>query len=96
MTRNLELARQTLESWTQKYPGDLVPHGFLAAFTSRGRVITQSGVEEGLKAIELDPNYSIGYENVAFAYIYFEPPGRKPRHCFVRQSEHKIETAITP
>jgi tetratricopeptide (TPR) repeat protein len=27
-------------------------------------------VEEGLKAIELDPNFAIGYENVAFAYLY--------------------------
>ena len=36
VTRNLELARQTLESWAQKYPGDLLPHGFLAAFTTPG------------------------------------------------------------
>jgi len=34
--RNLELARQTLESWVRKYPGDLNPHGFYAAFTCDG------------------------------------------------------------
>src|SRR4051812_21803109 len=27
VTGNLELARQTLESWTQKYPNDVMPHG---------------------------------------------------------------------
>jgi serine/threonine protein kinase/tetratricopeptide (TPR) repeat protein len=70
VTRNLELARQTLESWAQKYPRDLEPHGFLAAFTTQGSGHYEKAAEEGLKAIELDPNYSIGYENVAFAYIY--------------------------
>ncbi len=68
--RNLELTRQTLESWTQKYPGDLNAHGFFAAFTSAGTGHYETAVEEGLKAIEIDPNYSIGYGNVAFAYLY--------------------------
>jgi tetratricopeptide (TPR) repeat protein len=27
-------------------------------------------VEEGLKAIELDPDFAIGYENVGFAFVY--------------------------
>jgi Flp pilus assembly protein TadD len=70
VTRNLELARQTLESWTQKYPRDVVAHGFLAAFTTQGSGHYDKAVEEGLKAIELDPDYAIGYHNVAFAYIY--------------------------
>jgi Tfp pilus assembly protein PilF len=34
--RNLELARQTLESWVQKYPGEVLPHGFLSGLTSPG------------------------------------------------------------
>ncbi len=70
VTRNLELARQTLESWARQYPRDLVAPGFLAAFTTQGSGHYDKAVEEGLKAIELDPHYSIGYENVAFAYIY--------------------------
>jgi hypothetical protein len=32
-------------------------------------------VEEGLKAIELDPDFAIGYENVAFAYLYLDSLG---------------------
>jgi eukaryotic-like serine/threonine-protein kinase len=70
VTGNLELARQTLESWTQKYPRDVLPHGFLSGFTSPGAGRHEKAVEEGLKAIELDPDFAIGYENVAWAYIY--------------------------
>jgi tetratricopeptide (TPR) repeat protein len=68
--RNLELTRQTAESWARKYPGDYMPHGFLAAFTTQGSGHYDKAAEEGQKAIELDPDYAIGYENVAFAYIY--------------------------
>jgi serine/threonine protein kinase/tetratricopeptide (TPR) repeat protein len=70
--RNLEMARQTLESWTRKYPEDLTPHGFFAAFTSSGTGRYETAVKEGLKALEIDPNYSIGYGNVAFAYVYLD------------------------
>jgi tetratricopeptide (TPR) repeat protein len=70
VTRNLELARQTLESWIQMTPRDFLPHGFLAAFTSQGSGHYEKAAEEGLKAIGLVPDYAIGYQNVAFAYIY--------------------------
>lgn len=74
-TRNLELCRQVLESWTHKYPQDLYPHGFLSGFTSPGTGRYQRAIEAGLKAIELDPNFAIGYENVAFAYLYLDRVG---------------------
>ena len=70
VTGNLELARQGLESWAQKTPGSLIPHGFLAAFTSQGLGLYTKAAEEGEKAIRIDPNYAIGYENTVFAYIY--------------------------
>ena len=72
MTRNLELCRQVLESWTHKYPQDLYPHGFLSGFTSPGTGRYQRAIEAGSKAIELDPKFAIGYENVAFAYLYLD------------------------
>ena len=90
VTRNLELARQTLESWAQKYPGDLVPHGFLAAFTTQGSGHYDKAAEEGLKAIELDPDYAIGYENVAFAYIYLNRLS-EAEALLRKASERKIE-----
>jgi serine/threonine protein kinase/tetratricopeptide (TPR) repeat protein len=74
LTRNLELCRQTLESWARKYPKDVLVHGLLSGFTSPGTGRFEKAVEEGLKAIELDPNFAIGYENVAFAYLYLNRP----------------------
>jgi tRNA A-37 threonylcarbamoyl transferase component Bud32/tetratricopeptide (TPR) repeat protein len=68
--RNLELARQTLESWVQKYPDELHAHGFLSGLTSPGTGHHERAAEEGQKAVELDPNFSIGYFNAAFAYVY--------------------------
>src|SRR5208283_306876 len=90
VTRNLEVARQTLESWSQKYPGEMLPHGFLAAFTTQGSGQYEKAAEEGQKAIGLDPDYAIGYVNVAFAYIY---QNKLPEAETVlrKASERKIE-----
>jgi len=90
--RNLELARQTLESWIQKYPSDFVPRGFLSAFTSAGTGQYETAVEEGLKALDLDPDYSIGYENVAWDYIYLDR-WSEAEALLRKASEHKVETA---
>jgi serine/threonine protein kinase len=70
LTRNLELCRQTLEAWSRKYPASLYPHGFLSGFTSPGTGHHERAVEEGQKAIELNPHFAIGYENAAFAFLY--------------------------
>jgi serine/threonine protein kinase len=69
-TGNLEMARQTLESWAQKYPNDLEPHGLLAAFSSQALGRYQNAVEEGQKALQLDPDFAMGYLNTAWAYVY--------------------------
>jgi tetratricopeptide (TPR) repeat protein len=90
VTRNLELARQTLESWIQSAPGDFLPHGFLAAFTTQGSGHYDKAAQEGQKAIELDPNYAIGYENVAFAYIYLNRLS-DAEAVLRKASERKIE-----
>jgi serine/threonine protein kinase/tetratricopeptide (TPR) repeat protein len=70
VTRNLELARQTLESWAQKYPRDVEPHGLLSGFTSQGSGRYDKAVEEAQKSIELNPGFSIGYDNKAWSYVY--------------------------
>jgi serine/threonine protein kinase/tetratricopeptide (TPR) repeat protein len=70
VTGNLELARQTLESWAQKYPSDVEPHGLLSAFASQALGRYENAIEEGEKAIQLDPNFAIGYVNVVWAYVY--------------------------
>jgi tetratricopeptide (TPR) repeat protein len=62
----------------------------LAAFTSQGSGHYDKAAEEGLKAIALDPDYSIGYQNVAYAYIYLN---RLPEAEAVlrKASERKID-----
>jgi tetratricopeptide (TPR) repeat protein len=90
VTRNLELARQTLESWTHKYPSDFYPHGFLSGFTSPGSGHYDRAVEEGLKAIELDPDFAIGYQNVAWVYVYLNRLA-EAETLLRKASERKIE-----
>jgi eukaryotic-like serine/threonine-protein kinase len=88
--RNLELARQTLESWAQKYPGELLPHGFLSGLTSPGTGHHERAAEEGQKAIEIDPDFSIGYYNAAFAYLYLDRLS-EAEALLRKASERKIE-----
>ena len=91
VTRNLEVARQTLESWVQEYPGDFLPRGYLAAFTTQGSGRYEKAAEEGLKAIGLDPDYSIGYQNVIFAYIYLDRLS-EAEAVLRKASERRIDT----
>ncbi len=70
VTGNLELARQTLESWAEKYSRDVEPQGLLSAFTSQTLGRYENAVEEGQKAIQLDPDFAMGYLNTAWAYVY--------------------------
>jgi eukaryotic-like serine/threonine-protein kinase len=70
VTRNLEICRQTLESWMQRYPTDINVHGLLSAFTAVGTGHFDRAVEEAQKTIELDPDFAIGYESLARAYLY--------------------------
>ena len=88
--RNLELARQTAESWAQKYAGDYMPHSFLSAFVSAGMGHYEKAAEEGVKAIEMNPNMSISYINAAFAYVYLN---RLPEATALlrKASERKID-----
>jgi tetratricopeptide (TPR) repeat protein len=90
VTRNLELARQTLESWLQRHPRDLLCQGYLSGFASQGLGHYDKAVEEGLKAIELDPDFSIGYENVAWAYVYLNRPS-EAEALLRKASERQIE-----
>jgi len=90
--RNLELARQTLESWTQRYPDDFMPHGFFIGFTTPGLGQFEKGLEEGQKTLELEPNDAINYYNTAFDYLYLNRVSEA--EALIRSaSERKIDTA---
>jgi serine/threonine protein kinase len=67
--RNLELCRQVCEAWIEKYPLEANPRGFLSGLTSKGTGQYEKAIEEGEKAIALDPKFAIFYQNVAEAYL---------------------------
>jgi len=90
VTRNLELARQTLESWIERYPRDMEAHGLLSGFASQGAGRYERAVEEAQKAIDLDPDFAIGYDNMAWAYLYLNRPS-EAEAVLRKASERGIE-----
>ena len=72
VTGNLEKAHQTLELWAQTYPRDLDAHGLLSGFSSQGTGRYEQSIEEGRKALEIDPDFAPGYLNPAFSYFWLD------------------------
>jgi eukaryotic-like serine/threonine-protein kinase len=69
VTGNLERAQQVCETWAQTYPQAMEPHGFLsgAVYPVIGRY--DKAGEHGIRTIELDPEFAIGYNVLALSYI---------------------------
>jgi tetratricopeptide (TPR) repeat protein len=90
VTGNLEKAEQTLELWAQTYPRDLNAHGFLAGLIYPVFGKYEEAVEEAKKAIELDPEFVVGYNLLAFNYVYLD---RLPEagNTLQRASQRKLE-----
>ena len=67
---NEEQTRQTAESWVQMYPRDARAHSFLSGMANKvaGRFDVAAG--EARKTIELDPDFAIGYLNLALNNAY--------------------------
>lgn len=61
VTGNLEKAQQTCELWSQTYHRETAPHAFLSGIIYPVSGKYEKAVEESKKAIELDPNFAIGY-----------------------------------
>src|SRR5271157_2087302 len=60
-TGNQKKAQQTCEAWTQAYPRDSMPHSFLAGFIYPVLGEYEKAAEEAKTAIELAPDFGIGY-----------------------------------
>jgi len=71
-TGNLEKARQTCDLWAKAYPRAWLPHALLsgAIYTSLGKY--ERSVENGKIAIGIDPDFSLGYANLALSYMALE------------------------
>jgi eukaryotic-like serine/threonine-protein kinase len=74
ITGNLERAQQTCELWTQSYPRDWKPHGFLTGVIYPVLGKYERGVEEGKKTIELNPEFSIVYGTLSYSYQALNRP----------------------
>jgi eukaryotic-like serine/threonine-protein kinase len=68
VTGNLEQASQTAESWAETYPRDVNPRAYLSWMDQLlGKY--EKSMEDGKKAVALDPDFPPGFNNLAWAYI---------------------------
>jgi serine/threonine protein kinase/tetratricopeptide (TPR) repeat protein len=90
VTGNMEKARETCEAWAQTYPRAMPPHGLLAGiiYPVLGRY--EKAVEEGKKAIELDPDFAIAYNVLADSYEALDRLG-EAENTLQRASDRKLE-----
>ncbi len=73
VTRNVEKAKQAAELWAQTYPRDAEPHALLSwIYQELGRYETSA--REGRTVIDLNPDFTPGYINLGWAYIFLERP----------------------
>ncbi len=90
VTGNLEHAQQICELWAQMYPREAMPYNYLAAiYPVLGKY--DKGVEEGKKAIALDPDFAFGYALLAGHYRSLDRLG-EAENTLQRASERKLET----
>jgi tetratricopeptide (TPR) repeat protein len=89
VTGNLERMQRTCELWSQTYPRDMNPHGFLSTiYLVSGKY--EKVVEESKKAIELDPDFAIPYGNLALGYQTLDRL-TEAENTLERASERKID-----
>ena len=67
VTGNLEKAQRTCEAWTQTYPRDVRPDGFLSGmiYPVQGRF--ELAIEKSRKMIDYDPDFAYGYNILALS-----------------------------
>jgi len=90
VTGNLEKGQQTCALWVQAYPRAWVPHGLLSGdiYTATGK--REESVEEAKIALGIDPDFSIGYANLAASYMALERLD-EAENTLQRASERKLE-----
>jgi DNA-binding winged helix-turn-helix (wHTH) protein/tetratricopeptide (TPR) repeat protein len=90
VTGNLEKGQQTAALWVQAYPRAWEPHGLLAGdiYVARGK--REESVEEGKIAVGIDPDFSIGYANLAASHIALERLD-EAENTLQRAFERKLE-----
>ena len=71
ITGNLEKAYQTLELWLQTYPGaEPNPRSLLGGVSTHGTGRYDRAIEASRTALAADPDFGIGYGNLAGSYFF--------------------------
>ncbi len=70
VTGNLLDARQTAELWSQTYPRLSQPHFMLSGILNKVSGNYVNGIAEAKKGLALDPDFGIGYYNLAVNNAY--------------------------
>jgi DNA-binding winged helix-turn-helix (wHTH) protein/tetratricopeptide (TPR) repeat protein len=90
VTGNLEKAAQTCDLWKQAYPRALGPHGFLSGNISLVRANYEQSADEAKIALGIDPDFPIGYSNLAIAYVALGKLG-EAKNTLHRAAELQLE-----
>ena len=67
---NLEEARETSEAWAHAYPREPAPHLLLSGIIDKARGKYAVAEADSRRAIELDPDFSVGYDSLASSLTY--------------------------
>jgi DNA-binding winged helix-turn-helix (wHTH) protein/Tfp pilus assembly protein PilF len=70
VTGNLEEALQTCETWARTYPRDVIAHTFLSGYPNKVAGRYEQAAAEAQTAIEINPDFAIGYYNLAVNHAY--------------------------
>ena len=89
---NQEKARQICEEWAETYPGDSIPHAFLAGFIYPALANYDKAIEEARKGMEIAPEQWLFYFFLGVNSLY---AGRlnDSEEALRRASERKLESA---
>ena len=86
---NLANAKATCEAWEQMYPRDVYPRSFLSGIIYPAYGQYEKALDEARKAIEIDPDFVIGYRNTALDLIALNRPDEAEK-ILQQASERKL------
>ena len=90
VTGDLGKAMQTCEEWVQAYPREKPAHGILGSFVYPTFAKYEKGIEVDKQLIEIDPDFPIGYLQLAFN-TQFAGHLDEAASVLRRASERKLE-----
>ena len=92
VTGNLEKAQQTCETWVQVYPAEITPYTYLSGFIYPAFGKYEQTIAEARKAIELDPDFGVGYLNLGYGYLNVGSSRRSRERC---PNGHRTQAGVS-